>query len=443
MKYIFFLLIFLTVTSKASDLRSRGYAGFQYRDLTNSEIDTLGFEEQYGLYVKRVFPNTPAQQAGLQVGDIVLKYNQTKIVNGNHLSSIMTDYYADDKISITYRRNSKIYKSILILKAFPKEINDEIDIEYTSFTSHPILLRAVITSPKNSGSKKLPAVLMVSALNSPRLIGFTGYLMTREIAHELSKNGFRVLRFELRGFGDSQGEYFRKTDFDTEVRDNLAAFDYMINRQDVEKVFVWGHSTGGIVAAIIAQKRETAGLITSCTIGRTFYERMSETLELQGEFAGDSPDKIENRVKDYLQLTSLVSNDNSIENIKTQYPNLKPLINQNNRIMDDRTVEYWKQQLNLNLSEIYSSVSEPVLIIYGLSDYLTQLKCHEHIQRILEKSGNKHVELMTFQNLDHRYCYARTKKESYDHYSDTKAKRNFIAVDETVKWLKQNTGAME
>jgi len=38
-------------------------------------------------------------------------------------------------------------------------------------------------------------------------------------------------------------------DFNSEVNDNLAALDYLLNRNDVDKdnVFVFGHSTGGIV----------------------------------------------------------------------------------------------------------------------------------------------------------------------------------------------------
>ena len=168
---------------------------------------------------------------------------------------------------------------------------------------------------------------------------------------------------------------------------------------------------------------------------------MVETLCLQGEFAGDSPDEIENKVKDYLQLTTLVSNGVEINDIKSKHPHLKALINQNGRIMDDRSVDYWKQQLNINLSEIYSAIKEPVLIIYGLSDFLTQLACHEQIKNTLEKSGNRNVEFMTFPNLDHCYCFAISKRDSYTHYSDTNMEKNFIPVDETVKWLKQHSSA--
>lgn len=424
--------------SYTKELPPRGFAGFQYRDITKADQDSLNLTDTNGLYVLRVFPNTPAQNAGLLVGDIVKKYDQTSIINGAHLISTMKNYYAGDNIKITFLRDGKLKESVLVLKAFPQEVSDELDIEYTSFQTDDIFLRALITSPLNSKDKKLPAVLLVSALSSPRLIGLPTPSMTRELADTITKNGFRVMRFELRGFGDSEGEDYLSTDFETELQDNLAAFDYFSKRYDITKVFVYGHSTGGMMASLIAQKRKTSGLITSCTIGRTFYERMVETLRIQGEFAGDSAIEIDKGIKDFLFLTISIAQGESLDKIVEQSPPLARFINYNNRIMDDRTEEYWRQQLNLNVSEVYSKVTEPVLIIYGLSDYLTQLKCHEHIRDVLIDAGNKDVQLKTFPNLDHGYCYAKDKKTSYQNYQSRSFEYNPVATEAITQWLKKH-----
>jgi pimeloyl-ACP methyl ester carboxylesterase len=253
----------------------------------------------------------------------------------------------------------------------------------------------------------------------------------------MTKEGFRVMRFELRGFGDSEGEDYRRADFDTEVHDNVAAFDYLAKRHDITQVFVYGHSTGGMIASLLAQKRKIAGLITSCTIGRTFYERMVETLRIQGEFAGDSAVDIENDIKDLLFLTTSIAQGESLETIRERSPALDRFITQKNRIMDNRTEEYWRQQLNLNLSDIYSKVTNPVLIIYGLSDYLTQLTCHEHIRDVLMAAGNTDVQLHTFPNLDHRYGYANDKKTSYQNAQSRSFAYNPVATEAIIQWLKK------
>ncbi|HVP57129.1 MAG TPA: alpha/beta fold hydrolase, partial [bacterium] len=259
----------------------------------------------------------------------------------------------------------------------------------------------------------------------------------REIAYAATKAGFRVLRFELRGSGDSEGEDYRETDFTAEVNDNLAAFDYLVSRPDVDpaQVFVMGHSTGGMVAAIIASRRETAGLIVSCTIGRTFYERSLETLRLQSEFAGDPPSVTDTKLKEYLDLMTAAARGDSLSEITARNPALAKYVNTSGRIMDDRNLAYWREQLNLNLPDIYAHVTEPVLIIYAASDFLTELACHEAIRDVLKAAGNRDVTLAVVPETDHAYAYARDKREAYDSYAKSDRKPNPEPFRRVAEWL--------
>ena len=106
LSWVISLIIFLLVisTPHAKELRSRGFAGFQYRDVLDADVDSLNLSHSSGLYVRRVFPNTPAYRAGLNAGDVVLQYDDQKVVNGVHLASIMKDYYAGDEINLLYLR---------------------------------------------------------------------------------------------------------------------------------------------------------------------------------------------------------------------------------------------------------------------------------------------------------------------------------------------------
>ena len=422
-------------------LRHRGFAGFSYRAVTKADMDSLKLSDMNGIVVRQVFPDTPAARAGLQVGDIIKKYDENVIMDESQFISVTRSYYAGDRANVSLLRDGKPALVNLILEAFPEETSDKVETEYTSFPNKDILLRAVVISPLNSGGKKLPALLIVSALNSPRLIGVPSYLMHREMAYAVAKRGFRVMRFELRGFGDSEGEDYRLTDFTTEVNDNLAAFAYLMNRDDVDKdnVFVFGHSTGGMIAAILASKRETAGLITSCTIGRTFYERMVETVRLQAQLADESGIDIDKKIKEYLNLTVSVARGDPLSKILERNPELSRFVNKSNRIMDDRTVEYWHQQLNFNLSEIYSEIKEPVLIVYAASDFLTQLECHEHIRDVLISSGNPDVTLTVVPDLDHAYAYAKDKKESFENYKTRNFKGNPEATRQMIEWMLKHT----
>jgi pimeloyl-ACP methyl ester carboxylesterase len=438
------LIFALTGLARADcDLRSRGFVGFRYRDLLDTDRDLTGLPGANGVVVIQIVPDSPAEKAGMKVGDIITHFDDRSIRDRSDLIGALRSYYAGDSMAISGLRGDEPISIPLVFQPLPREENEKIEIEYTCFETGGARLRAVMTSPLNSSDRKLPAMLMVSALGSPRLTGMSYYSLGRELAHTLAEKGFRVLRFELRGAGDSEGEDFRTNDFFSEVDDNLAALDYLIQRPDVDKnqVFVMGHSTGGMVAAVIASQRDLAGLIVSCTIGRTFYERMFETLRFQAEMGGNSLEAIDEMLKDYLELTVSIASGDSLALITRRNPDLAQYVNTSGRIMDDRSSEYWRQQLNLNLSETYSKVTEPVLIIYASSDFLTQLACHEHIRDVLAASGNEHVRLKVISGVDHAYAHAEDKQVSHANYQTRDFKGSPEPIDEIVSWLNETVWA--
>ena len=440
---IYCIMIFLLVVQASyaqKVLRERGFAGLGYRAITQADADSMGLTDIQGVIVNRVVPNTPAQKAGFQLGDVLKKYDDQVILDNLQFVSVYQKYYSGDKIEITFIREGKPKITELVVAALPKEKSDELNIEYTSFPTGDIYLRTVITSPLESNRKKLPALLIVSALGSYRLIDSRYYYLAQELAYAVTKAGFCVMRFEQRGFGDSEGEDFRTKDFDTEVKDNLAAVDYLMNREDVDEnsVFVFGHSTGGVVAALVASERPLGGVISSCTIGRTYFERIMETLRMQGELGGDSKKEIEETIKKYMSLIVPVALGESLPEIMEKAPETADLVNSNGRIMDDRNAAYWHQQLNIGLADIYGKITEPVLIVYGTSDFLTQLACHETIRDVLTASGNSDVNLEVIQNLDHAYALAKDMKESFENYKTYNFKKNPEVYERIVEWLKRH-----
>lgn len=435
--------VLTTASAAAADdpaeLRSRGFAGFGHRSVTDEDASTLGLSGARGVVVTLVVPGSPAERAGLMEGDAVLAMGGDPIVDASTIPTVIRRYYAGDEVVLTVVRQGQTLAVPVVLAA-SRERGDGVDVQYTSFVNGDgNRLRAVITSPTDAGDDRLPALLLVSALSSPRLVDAPGYGMLRTLAHETSKAGLRVMRFEQRGSGDSEGEDFREADLATEVGDNLAALDYLAGREDVDpsRVFVMGHSTGGFVAAQVASRRELAGLIVSCTIGRTFYERMLETLRLQCELAGDRAAEADSTIVDYLSLCVAVASGEPLSSITDRAPRLARFVNSSGRIMDDRTAAYWQQQLTLNLPDVYGAVAEPVLIIYAASDFLTQLACHERIRDVLEEAGNEDVTLAVIEDLDHAYSHAANKAASFEHYPTRAFEPNPAPVELIKTWLSE------
>ena len=57
-----------------------------------------------GAYVTEVEPNSPAEQAGIQVGDIIVDVNNTVITSTNQLTSIIQGMQAGDELQVKFYR---------------------------------------------------------------------------------------------------------------------------------------------------------------------------------------------------------------------------------------------------------------------------------------------------------------------------------------------------
>jgi S1-C subfamily serine protease len=54
----------------------RGFAGFMMSELATDKLKELGLEEGGGVVVQEVKPDQPAQKAGIQVGDVIVRFNR-------------------------------------------------------------------------------------------------------------------------------------------------------------------------------------------------------------------------------------------------------------------------------------------------------------------------------------------------------------------------------
>ncbi|MBA1333355.1 serine peptidase, partial [Candidatus Endoriftia persephone str. Guaymas] len=64
---------------------SRGWLGVLIQDVTRDLAESFGMQHPQGALVARVLPGSPASKAGLQVGDVILSYNGTKLKSSSDL----------------------------------------------------------------------------------------------------------------------------------------------------------------------------------------------------------------------------------------------------------------------------------------------------------------------------------------------------------------------
>ena len=94
---------------------TRPYIGVGLQDLTKDLADYFKLEKIEGAVITYIFPESPAEVAGLKQGDIILKINDKKIVNTNDVSEIVKKAKINDKLMLMiYRNGQTLYKPVKI-----------------------------------------------------------------------------------------------------------------------------------------------------------------------------------------------------------------------------------------------------------------------------------------------------------------------------------------
>ncbi len=68
---------------------SRGWLGVLIQDVTRDLADSFGLKHPRGALVAKVIPESPAEKAGIQTGDVILKYNDTSLHDSSMLPPLV------------------------------------------------------------------------------------------------------------------------------------------------------------------------------------------------------------------------------------------------------------------------------------------------------------------------------------------------------------------
>jgi serine protease DegS len=85
----------------------RGWLGIEARTLNESIIRTYNLQNGSGVMITSIYPNGPADKAGIKVDDIITHINQQPIVNGREGMNLIANVRPNDDVQITISRNNK------------------------------------------------------------------------------------------------------------------------------------------------------------------------------------------------------------------------------------------------------------------------------------------------------------------------------------------------
>ncbi|MEP6944699.1 MAG: PDZ domain-containing protein, partial [Acidobacteriota bacterium] len=82
-----------------------GYLGVQTKEVTKENFGKFGLRDVRGVAVEKVLDNSPAAVAGLQTGDVIVKFENEDITSVRKLTRLIGEVAPDHQVTMTILRN--------------------------------------------------------------------------------------------------------------------------------------------------------------------------------------------------------------------------------------------------------------------------------------------------------------------------------------------------
>ncbi|MBT3606297.1 MAG: alpha/beta hydrolase [Candidatus Latescibacteria bacterium] len=306
-------------------------------------------------------------------------------------------------------------------KPFP--YNEE-DVEYENKKAG-IKLAGTLTFP-NSGSS-LPAVILITGSGQQkRNQEISGHKPFLVLADYLTRQGIAVLRVDDRGIGGSTGNFKQSTSGDF-ADDVLAGIEYLKGRKEIDskKMGLIGHSEGGLIAQITADRSSDVAFIVSMAgPGIGFDEMVIFQVLEQLRLEGTSEEDIELQRSWRRSLYSLFKQNSDSTTIANKMKALHSELSENEikrlnwpKGRLDYEIKrslspWWHFALSYDPSVTLKRLECPVLAINGDKDkQVPSNKNLPAIEKALHDGGNQNFLVKELPGLNHLLQTAETGSE--------------------------------
>jgi serine protease Do len=110
---------------KSSGEVTRGYLGVNIQDISKDAAEYRGLKDNKGALVSRVYPETPADKAGIEAEDIIIKVDGKDIEDTRALTRMVADIPVGKTADVVVMRNGKTRKFKVEIGKKPED--DEVE----------------------------------------------------------------------------------------------------------------------------------------------------------------------------------------------------------------------------------------------------------------------------------------------------------------------------
>lgn len=355
-----------------------------------------------GLVVSQVTGAGSFLTSDWQDGDILVGLGDHEIVGMAELGASLAEHRAGERVRVRRQRDGELQELEIELRARPLNGVADFRVEYGSVESEGALRRTMLTLPEGEGPH--PAVLLIQGVGCFSLEQGLGLTVYGGFAEDLARRGFATLRVEKSGMGDSRGTPCMQIGFGTEVdgyRAGLAALK-ADPRVDPERVFLFGHSMGGIITALLAKDEPVAGYAVFGTGISHWIAYEINNLVDQSLMAGAAPELLDDytrlRLKASYELMELkrtpeeiVADDPQLAGFLQSYP---------------MSVKYFQDVYDIPKFATWKAADAPALVMWGTSDFVAKQRDHKILAQVLETWRPGSTTYLELEGVDHHAAAA-------------------------------------
>ncbi len=378
-------------------------------------------EGAFGALVQDVKANSFAARLGLQKDDLLVEVNSQLINTASKWAEIRLSLKGGEKAHFAWIRNGKRIENEGLLTSMPLEQFEGVEVNYESVWSpYGYKVQTIVTKPQNS-NQKMPGIFLVRWLSCSPVeepVGRKGG--TEYFLQQLIENsGALVMRVEKPGLGDSEGPPCRDVDFLEELAAHKAAFQAFTQLEEVDpdNIIILGLSNGGGYAPLVAGDFKPAGFAIMGGWMKTWYEHMLEIERRRFKLQGESPAEVSQRMKSVEEFyVEYLIRKKLPKDILTEKPHLQDAWEFDPAHQYGIPAAYFQQLQDLNLSDAWSKVEVPTLVMYGEYDWIMSRQDHEMIRDIVNHNSSGLAQFELLPGTDHSFHVFENPQQAFDDY---------------------------
>ncbi len=442
MLFLFFMLLTPAAMARVNErdatydkeiLPRRAFIGVQLLTMTDSIAQLNEMKESTGVFVADLAEGGSAAEIGLQAGDIILEANGFLATSVYPFIDYIASYQKGDNIKLLIIRDGIEMKMSGEMKGFPPETSPYAEVIYDQIPFEDGYVRTIIHKPNAPG--KHPVLFFVQGYTCVSMDNMGNHHPYTKLLEGFSKRGFVVVKTEKAGMGDSRSSrtcadvtLLEETDLFSASYNNLTKYDFV----DLDNVFVFGHSMGGVQAPMMDYDYDPKGIIVFGTVVRPWFEYLIEQTRIQRLLLGQDYLTNEANHEQSIRFYYRFMLDKESPEELMQDPEMADFLDrywqyEEGGFMNGRHYTFWHQLQDTRLFKAWSEVNSHVLSLHGEGEFVAFNPWeHELIANIVNYYNPGMATYMRVPNVDHGFIYVNDIEHAVAIRNNSQYRRNNI-----------------